>query len=88
MTTQAFATRMAANRLRYVEHSANPGALFPLTPGEREQQMRSPDISPPAGLANALATVLPLPKGEGWGEGEDNARKTLAPNAPQLPFLP
>jgi len=59
-----------------------PNVTFPLTPtlslGEREN--RSPILSDPdAGKmqripnSQACQTVRPLPRGEGWGEGEGGA---------------
>ena len=61
---------------------------FPLTLalslGERGQQSRVP-VSPRVLLANPASgfavgrkTILPLPKGEGWGEGEGNEPQSLA----------
>ena len=49
-------------------------ALFPLTLtlslGEREQLSSTWEYSLDSEHFPALPTVLPLPKGEGWGEGE------------------
>jgi hypothetical protein len=49
-------------------------ATFPLTPalslGEREPRSPSPEQLWFAGCANARPTILPLPEGEGWGEGK------------------
>jgi hypothetical protein len=50
------------------------GALFPLTltlsPGERESLSPTWEYSLDSEDFPALPMVLPLPKGEGWGEGE------------------
>jgi hypothetical protein len=60
-----------ANRGRWV-------ALFPLTPalsfGEREP--RSPALEHPehSEWASTRPRILPLPKGEGRGEGEEHTR--------------
>jgi hypothetical protein len=49
-------------------------ALFPLTltlsPGEREKLLTAWDYSQNCGYCPTLPMVLPLPKGEGRGEGE------------------
>ena len=54
---------------------------FPLTPAlsPRERESRSPSLDKPgcADSPNALATIPPLPKGEGRGEGERGARAQL-----------
>ena len=64
--------------------------LFPLTPAlsprERGNRSQSLDTSWRASFAEALTTILPLPKGEGWGEGEENARSPSGvPFATTLP---
>ena len=50
------------------------GARLPLTlthsPGEREQHSSAWEYSLNSEYFPALPTVLPLPEGEGWGEGE------------------
>jgi len=52
------------------------GVFFPLTPtlslGEREKPRRRWDRAVRVGLARRWLTRLPLPKGEGWGEGESD----------------
>jgi hypothetical protein len=49
-------------------------ALFPLTPAlslrERGNRIQSHDKSGPFDLARTGRSPLPLPEGEGWGEGE------------------
>ena len=61
-------------RVRYVGSCSQSDVAFPLTPtlslGERENRAQSLDKAWRAGLADALADILPLPRGEGWGEGE------------------
>ncbi len=56
----------------------SPHGPFPLTLtlSLRERGQRSPTFgdSRRDRLAEALANTLPLPKGEGWGEGEQAAR--------------
>ncbi|MCX6926226.1 MAG: glycosyl hydrolase, partial [Verrucomicrobia bacterium] len=51
---------------------------FPLTPalclGEREKGTPPLDPTEHAGSADTRQKVLPLPKGEGWGEGESHSR--------------
>jgi hypothetical protein len=61
----------------YVGSRRQSDAAFPLTPalslGEREdvrQRVREADT---LGTVERLSSVLPLPKGEGWGEGEQAA---------------
>ncbi len=61
-------------RALFVEPSGKSGVLFPLTPalslGERGNLGQSLEVSWRVRCAGALATILPLPKGEGRGEGE------------------
>ena len=49
-------------------------ASFPLTPalssGERENRGSALDVSEALDLVESGNACLPLPKGEGWGEGE------------------
>jgi len=61
---------------------------FPLTPalslGERVKPIQFLDQSVRLGLAHRWMMQLPLPKGEGWGEGEGNTVRLeiWAPGAP------
>jgi superfamily I DNA/RNA helicase len=59
------------------------GALFPLTPtlslGEREHRPQRAEYSEHSGLSPEQPTALPLPKGEGRGEGEQNVRLSERP---------
>ena len=52
--------------------------LFPLTLtlslGEREQLSTDRDDSPGGEHFPAWSQVLPLPTGEGWGEGEEGGQ--------------
>ena len=52
--------------------------LFPLTPalslGERENRSQSLDNPSRGRFSDARAVMLPLPKGEGRGEGEQTVR--------------
>ena len=42
------------------------------------------DRSNPARFADGLAAILPLPKGEGWGEGKDKVRQPAGRNVTKL----
>jgi hypothetical protein len=57
-----------------VGRRVSPGHPFPFTPalslGERETHIPRADQPTLAEFAKARATNLPLPKGEGTGEGE------------------
>jgi prepilin-type N-terminal cleavage/methylation domain-containing protein len=63
-----------ATPMRSIGTRGPSGVVFPLTPalsrGERGKRGQSLDISRRASLAEAPDTALPLPKGEGWGEGK------------------
>ena len=66
---------------------SEPIAPFPLTPAlslrERGCYTPSAEHSWDARLGYMLPTILPLPKGEGRGEGEQGGRIAVAsPNAP------
>jgi hypothetical protein len=71
---------VAARMSRYIGSRRQPEVAFPLTPalspGERGNQSQSLDDSWHASLAEALTRCLPLPKGEGWGEGEQHTRRS------------
>jgi len=50
------------------------GSVLPLVAlPESERSIRGDEVTDPRIAANA-AKVLPLPKGEGWGEGEGTPR--------------
>jgi hypothetical protein len=59
------------------------GVAFPLTPAlslrERENYRQRAGEADTLGIVERLAALLPLPKGEGWGEGEQAARPLKAP---------
>jgi NADH:ubiquinone reductase (H+-translocating) len=63
---------------------------FPLTPtlspGEREQSSTDRDRLPDGQRLPAPATGLPLPRGEGWGEGELNRFGSGERYTPRRPF--
>ncbi len=65
-----------------VGHAWHSDGAFPLTPalslGERGSPWPSPVCSKRHKFADALATILPLPKGEGWGEGEQSVLRSQA----------
>jgi hypothetical protein len=77
--------RVPVNREPEAESSAsaNPAVPFPLTPahspGEREPVRQSVAESNAAGHVESRPAAPPLPKGEGWGEGEQ-ASRTAAPS--------
>src|ERR1700745_595112 len=62
---------------------------FPLTPalslGERENRFPVVEKTPRPGLLGALPTILPLPKGEGRGEGEERVRTGYYSKTEMLP---
>jgi hypothetical protein len=65
-----------------VNDTLKSDVFFPLTPAlslrERVKRSQSFDNSKRASLADAPATILPLPKGEGWGEGEQTVLPAIA----------
>jgi hypothetical protein len=65
---------MKARRTAGTKHNWSADTPFPLTPAlsprERESQGVRIELSHAPGFADRLARILPLPKGEGWGEGE------------------
>src|SRR5512136_2648899 len=71
-----------ARRLRYLEGPVKGCASFPLTPplSLREREPRNPslELARCVRFAEALTTILPLPKGEGRGEGGQNSRLATA----------
>jgi hypothetical protein len=92
MKAWACPTRLAAKSIRDPERSEPPessGGLFSLTPAlslrEREQRSQSVENLWRASLAEALAMILPLPEGEGWGEGEYYTRPAPASDVSKLP---
>ena len=58
-----------------LSHSGQSDTTFPLTPalslGERERGIPSPDKAKTLRTVRALQKILPLPRGEGRGEGEE-----------------
>ena len=69
---------------RQVGSRSRSDAAFPLTPAlsprERETAGQSLDHSKRANLADTLASIPPLPEGEGWGEGEQAALLSRPPD--------
>ena len=79
---------MAAKRSRYAQRFSTTDALFPLTPtlslGERETgRQRFRQAGTPRNVLRP-ASLLPLPEGEGGGEGEDDARPPATSDISQL----
>src|SRR5207249_3056379 len=69
-----------AKKFRYIEAWSRPKARFPLTPAlslrERVRRGATLESSGSLRFANRLATILPLLKGEGRGEGKGIGRFT------------
>ena len=63
-----------ASEILSLRNRREPSSPPALSPEERAQQ--STALANPNGLrfADRLAKIPPLPKGEGWGEGEENAQ--------------
>jgi hypothetical protein len=75
---EAIATRLTSRKARYVGSRTQSDVVFPLTPAlslrEREEARQRVRETGVPGIVGQLAWVLPLPEGEGWGEGEQAAR--------------
>jgi hypothetical protein len=76
MKTRAFASVWPAKRIRYCARSGRWDYLFSLTPAlslrERENgRQRFREAGAPW-IVETQAALLPLLKGEGWGEGKDD----------------
>ena len=55
------------------------GSQSPLSPRERGQPGPALELSNAAGFVDRLTTILPLPEGEGQGEGKRDAPNTAGP---------
>src|ERR1019366_1711280 len=79
---------MAAKRSRYAQRFSTTDALVPLTPtlslGEREAGRQRFRHAGTPGNVLSPASLLPLPEGEGGGEGEDDARPPATSDISQL----
>src|ERR1043166_2839758 len=73
--------KMGEPRNNWITHAARfLGAMFPLTPtlSLREKLLRRSKTPDALRNVTAHALLLPLPEGEGWGEGEASVRKNKA----------
>src|SRR5258706_15292749 len=73
-----YAPNTMAEKFRYITTGGLAHVGLPLTPafslGEREFPRTALVRSSRLRFASRLATLPPLPKGEGWGEGKQGAR--------------
>jgi len=80
--SNAFAGKARLPRVSQRMHRRSLEAPFPLTPalslGEREDHFQRFEGSDAPGMIERRATCLPLPKGEGRGEGEERIRPLAA----------
>jgi hypothetical protein len=67
-------TSLVYRRFHWQAQPRTSYAPFPLTPGERENRFQSVRSLEALVLAKRPAAGLPLPKGDGWGEGEGGVR--------------
>jgi len=69
-----FLVRKSLRNVSQVSHDRHVDNPFPLTPvlspGERETRNSALAVEGSCGLAKNWSTILPLPRGEGRGEGE------------------
>jgi len=77
-----------AKRFRYIAASGLSDVAFPLTPslspGESESPRAGHERSNGLRFADGRTTELPLPRGEGRGEGEQTTRPETTSGASKL----
>ena len=82
MRVRMFGHGSMAEWFRYIRNRSQSDAVFPLTPalslGERENRRQSVGKAEITERVERCALLLPLPKGEGRGEGEQDARQQIA----------
>src|ERR1035437_6546774 len=73
-------------KLRHMLRGCGPFPLTPaLSPRERENSRQSVGESEATGAWARRLVALPLPKGEGWGEGEQRLRSPVSTDVPKPP---
>src|SRR5438128_2011059 len=79
---------MRATSFHKIVASGSSGVSFPLTPalspGEREHRRQSLGESEVLKIGEGRAPGLPLPEGEGRGEGERGVRSDTTPRGSKL----
>src|SRR6266478_6395649 len=84
MRMRMFGHGSMAEWFRYIRNRSQSDAVFPLTPAlsleERENRRQSVGKAEITERVERCALLLPLPKGEGRGEGEHGVRLTAVPD--------